>query len=1547
MRKSFYLVLLSIIFFEMSSLYAQYSTAEYITSVLPPVMAGKTKVPDGNRTLELFYPYLIVGNQWFGIQIIDISNPLKPIVKSKIKIPGYARNAVIQRNYLYISDANGSLYIYDISNIESPKKVNQMRLKYDVQWVTSDSLYLYLAFGSDGFGIYDISDPENPAEISITKTKNFAWEVLKKDNHLFVSDNKGGLLIYDVSSPETPKMVATFDTPNMVRSVVVDNQFAYIADGPGGMWIVDISNITMPEKKAHVSTDGFTYGIYKSGQYIYLADEKKGLLIVNALNPAKPFVESNVVPESPAYDVLKQSIYLFLCTDKALLVYRHDNPPILTDVTDQVVDENQVLTIQLKATDPDNDPIVFSAENLPEGASLDTLSGYFEWRPTYDQAGVYPNVVFKVTEKTTTQLSSLDTITITVNNVNRPPSLPKITAATIKENQPYELTIPEGSDPDKEDQGKLTYSAENLPQGASFDPVSRKFVWKPNFEQSGTYLIDFLVKDMGGLIARQTFTLTVEHVDRPPVIEKVNPIVADENELITFKLKGYDPDKEDVNRVTYELGPLPEGATFDPGTQTFSWTPNYEQSGVYKMTAKIISGKYFDSTSVVVTVNHVNRPPVLAQIPDYSVKENELLQFTISGSDPDKEDKGKLTFSVKNLPKGAAFDPATATFKWKPNFEQSGIYPVVFIIQDPPGASDSQKVNITVIHVNRPPVLASIEPQVIDENQLLTFTLNGSDPDKEDKGKLRYSSLNLPEGASLDSIKGIFSWTPNYDQSGEYNVEFLVTDGQYADTQKVHITVNHVNRPPVLAEIKNQSIDENALLSFVINGEDPDKEDSGKLEFYAKNLPEGATFDADTRTFSWKPNYEQSGQYNIIFGIKDPSGLSDEKQVMIQVNHVNRPPVLLPIEPITVDENQPLEFALQGSDPDKEDKGKLSYFAEGLPEGATLEPQTGLFSWTPSFDQSGTYNITLGVTDQQLKTTIPLKIVVNHVNRPPFMEPIADQTVNENEILNVVVSVDDPDKEDKGKLKVSAFNLPEGAVFDDNTLTFSWKPTYDQAGSYTVTFEVKDPAGLTDRKEMNISVINVNRAPSIQVVERVEGKENEPITFTVSGSDPDKEDTGKLVFSASNLPEGATFDTGTLTFSWTPTFDQAGDYTVVFKVVDTGNLSAKKSTSIHVINVNRPPVLSEIPEINIKENQAFQYELQATDPDKEDINKLTFSLDGDIPDGLQLNGNQILWTPNFDQSGSYTFTVLVSDGELSDSKPMTINVEHVNRPPLLENIAPQLIKENQNWTLQLKASDPDKEDVGKLTFSANNLPSGCLFDPNTATFTWTPTYEQAGEYAITATVSDGQLSDTKEIKIKVENVNRKPVLETIESVQGKENEEIIVPLKYSDPDKEDQNRLQVTIKPEVKGLKFDKDTKSIKWKPDFDQAGTYTFTVTVSDGDLSSSQKFSLTIENVNRKPNLEVPSSLEGTVGEKISFTVKGSDPDKDEKLTFSASNLPEGANFDGEKGMFQWTPSPGQEGNYTISIKVMDEHKGEAEKTVKINVKPQQGIPADSLQN
>jgi len=88
------------------------------------------------------------------------------------------------------------------------------------------------------------------------------------------------------------------------------------------------------------------------------------------------------------------------------------------------------------------------------------------------------------------------------------------------------------------------------------------------------------------------------------------------------------------------------------------------------------------------------------------------------------------------------------------------------------------------------------------------------------------------------------------------------------------------------------------------------------------------------------------------------------------------------------------------------------------------------------------------------------------VNYPPVLDPIGDKTIAEGEHLELTISATDPDGD---SLDYFASNLPQGASFVSQT--FSWTPTYTQAGAYTnVHFEVTD-GSLTNTEDITIIVI--------------------------------------------------------------------------------------------------------------------------------------------------------------------------------------------------------------------------------------------------------------------------------------------------------------------------------------------------------------------------------------------------------------------------------------------------------------------------------------------
>ena len=943
--------------------FAQKASAEYIATISPPAFADTISVKDGERYVTFHGGYLYTVNYWSGVQIVDVSDVHHPRKLAFINTRDNTYQVTFHDNTIYIaSDATGVL-VYDVSDPAHPKFLARIKTPGNAVWVDVAFPYLYVALGEDGFCIMDIQNLDDVRTLSLEPVSGYVWSLKVEDAHLYLAAKKEGLLIYDVTDPTNLLKMAQYRTGYPSIFITIRDKYAFLAEGPGGMLILDISQPSLPQKISRFKSKGFARHIFLSGNYAYIVNWELGLQIVNISDLAHPFLEGEYIPESESYCVFKKDVYVYLTTNTGTEILRHNNQPVLEPINDVTIDENQPLVIQLKAYDPDGDPIVYSAQNLPPGSQFNDSTGIFSWTPTYEQSGVYGGIIFRVTEQTASRLSVADTVTITVRHVNRLPDLPQLSNVTIKEDSLLVIQIPEASDPDSEDVGKLTYHAENLPEGATFDSTRRVFRWKPTFDQSGVYVVDFVVRDGMGGADREPVTITVEHVDRPPVIEPITDQTVDEGQTLTIQVKGTEPDKEDQDKIEFSMKNLPPGATFDPQTALFTWTPNYDQSGVYPGIVAIMkAGAFSDSTTFTITVNHVNRPPVLDPIADQTVNENEWLRFTISGSDPDVEDSGKIVFSAENLPEGARFNPDSLKFSWKPTYEQAGTYSgVVFKVTDPQGLSDQKSITITVNNVNRPPVLEAVPPLTVDENQLLEYQLKGSDPDAEDAGKLHYTANPLPEGAELDVQTGLFRWTPNYEQSGSYSITFVVSDGELADSQSTTITVNHVNRPPVAETSGSVTGRENEPLAILLKFSDPDKEDQGQLNVSVGQLPEGATFDAASNTIQWTPGYDQAGDYTITYVVTDPQGARAEETIAVHVENVNRPPVLNVPGDQTGKSGETIRFTVSASDPDKEDEGNLNITASGLPANASFN--NGQFEWTPSPEQSGSFQVTFRVED--------------------------------------------------------------------------------------------------------------------------------------------------------------------------------------------------------------------------------------------------------------------------------------------------------------------------------------------------------------------------------------------------------------------------------------------------------------------------------------------------------------------------------------------------------------------------------------------------------
>jgi hypothetical protein len=183
------------------------------------------------------------------------------------------------------------------------------------------------------------------------------------------------------------------------------------------------------------------------------------------------------------------------------------------------------------------------------------------------------------------------------------------------------------------------------------------------------------------------------------------------------------------------------------------------------------------------------------------------------------------------------------------------------------------------------------------------------------------------------------------------------------------------NTAPVLAAIPSQTVNEGSLLNFTASATDASLP-AGDLIYSLIGAPGGATINPSTGVFSWTPS-EARGPEIYNFTVRASDGrLAHNQPVIVTVNEVNIAPVLAAIPAQTAIEGTLLTFTASATDADLP-ANTLTYSLTGAPAGASIDPSTGVFTWTPTEVQGpGTFNFTVRVSDGDLADDQPVSVTV-------------------------------------------------------------------------------------------------------------------------------------------------------------------------------------------------------------------------------------------------------------------------------------------------------------------------------------------------------------------------------------------------------------------------------------------------------------------------------------------------------------------------------------------------------------------------------------------
>ncbi|KYK24936.1 hypothetical protein AYK26_06460 [Euryarchaeota archaeon SM23-78] len=485
-------------------------------------------------------------------------------------------------------------------------------------------------------------------------------------------------------------------------------------------------------------------------------------------------------------------------------------------------------------------------------------------------------------------------------------------------------------------------------------------------------------------------------------------------------------------------------------------------------------------------------------------------------------------------------------------------------------------------------------------------------------------------------------------------------------------------------------------------------------------------------------------------------------------------------------------FNLTSSDPDGD---KITYgYYDTLPSGSSFSSATGIFNWTPDYDNNDV-NITFYAKDNQTpfaNTNKFVMFIVQYVNDAPYFSPgLTDQSIDEGEVFNYYIYGADEESNTPYNFTlisaVPSLNLTISILSNTSAVIMfgaNRTATYLEAGNYTVTVAITDNLGANTTDNFNLQINQINAEPVLELITNKTSTQGQNLSFFVYANDPDVNNTLNFSIIAEGCPISNPWSISTINNSHNATgLVNVSNLTnnhvicrnVNITVIDDLGARDSQDVFLNISNTNDPPnigVLSSylsntdgnnITNLTGYALSSFIYKVNATD-----IDNLTY--EGEF---LIFRGNStffnisnetgiISFTPNQTDVGNHTILINVSDdGGLWTTQIMNLEIIN-NSAPVLMSIGNLSCAEDTLCLIVINATDGDNDN---LTFASNNTAVFPLTDNTSqnpvksAYISYTPNQSQVGNHSIIINVTDPKgASDSKTIRFTINNTNDAPVI---------------------------------------------------------------------------------------------------------------------------------------------------------------------------------------------
>ena len=1095
--------------------------------------------------------------------------------------------------------------------------------------------------------------------------------------------------------------------------------------------------------------------------------------------------------------------------NSALKTVSLSTAPYIADISDEVINEDEAKVISLTisdaetalenltitATASDEELLTLSLEQTSEAVNLTVT-------PAANQSG--GPVTITVSAEDPTGEKTTKQFTVTVTSVNDAPLAQDDSDVTMDEDGVIEIDVL-ANDSDEADGDTLSISDAGTPEHGTTMIVLGKIRYTPEADYAGTDSFTYEISDGNGGTATAIVSIVIANInDAPSAADDaastqedyavVIPVLDNDSDVDTI----YDLAEQihilsttDGTHGTTEL--IEGGIRYTPesnfnGTDTFTYTISDE-------------GGLTSEASVTVSVApEADDPWFSGLLAEYDIDE-DAQGYEISFSVYDVETpQDSLMVQAASLDEalieqsgieltGLGDEDPVVSLLLTPKADQYGDVDIMLTLGDGFNTVE-QTITIHIANVNDAPRAKNDTVKYVEDAayvDILVSALLQNDVDIEGDALIYGGIETLTSVGTIEQLnETTLRYTPVANYDGTDSFTYSVGDGLANASATCTLEAIGVNDAPVIVVANGTySTNEDTLVTIPFTISDLESSASSLSVIAATEDDSIVTTDGmtiinngdGTGEVRIMPEADANGSVTLTLTVSDGAAQSQDS-FTLTVQPTQDAPIAVNDKIYVLYTSR--TFAVLNNDHDVDDDTLtvVEPVTAELPGTLTFDPETQLFTYTPTIGENGTSTFDYTITDGTDSANATVTLHVATITHDPVITAINTQYVNEDgTISGITFRVTDEDAGDTATVTVTSGNselLPNDEThivltdLGNGYYSLSLSPAADQFGDAVVTVTATDITERTATSIFTLRVLGENDAPVAQN-DNYTLDEDTSVQLNLLDNDSDPDGDTIWITTISTPANGTIVRSGS-TFSYYPYGNWNGTETLTYRVSD-GHTSTQANVSIVVNPVNDDPIAwADYRELPDEAEQQATINVLGNDYDPDGDTVYTAEIVTQPRHGtavIEANGS-ITYTRteiSGESNGADSFTYRIIDREVddedarSDTTTVYIGVEFISS---LYTYGHTVVcyEDASAFDFDISVVNPNSVDYTLTINGTTALGTFDVVDNNTVTFT--PALNQNGYTTIQYTVEEvgGGETDTGTIWLHVYPVNDLPVIDS-------------------------------------------------------------------------------------------------------------------------------------------------------------------------------------------